>query len=654
MPQAPTPAVRSPLLSTKLFLPRLRPGLVARPQLVQMLAAAATAPLTLVSAPAGFGKTTLVAAWVQQQPLPAGWLSLDTGDNDPNRFLAYLIAALQSAEPGIGRELGAGLAAGQPPPIEAAAIMLVNDLAQLPHDILLVLDDFHVIDEPRIEQALATLVAHQPPQLHLLIASREDPPLPLARMRAQGQLVEMRAQELRFSPDEAAAFLNQSMGLTLSPQQAADLDARIEGWIAGLQLAGLSLQKSSNAGALIAGLSSNHHFILTYLTEEVLRQQPPAVQDFLLQTSILQRLTVPLCDAVCERAGSTELLDALYAANVFVIPLDTEHTWFRYHHLFRDLLLSQLQRTQAELVPVLHRRASAWYARHGEPAAAIDHALDAGDYTGDYVPAVALLETHARPLVLGGYAQTVAGWLQRLPPEWQAAGPQANVAFAWSLLLRGQLDEIERYLRNAEAGLTGPPAVSPPGQLPPGSQAQAALRAEILGLRAGVVSLRGETERACAMAREAVAGAPPDDIYVQGATRFCLATACNYAGHTVEAIAAYQEALSLCRKSGNALAAMLSVANLSLLLFERAASCRKQPASAAASLPKQSGSAPSTRRSSPPCAGRWRTSCMNGMNWRRRGWRRRRHSTWGSAAAMRRRWRMGASCSRASKRRAAN
>jgi LuxR family transcriptional regulator, maltose regulon positive regulatory protein len=578
MPQALTLAVGSPLLSTKLFLPRLRPGMVARPQLAQMLDAAAMYPLTLVSAPAGFGKTTLVAAWAQQQPLPVGWLSLDAGDNDPNRFQAYLVAALQSADPACGRELRAALEGGQAPPIEAAVIMLINDLAQLQHDVLLVLDDFHVIEEPRIEQALATLVAHQPPQLHLLIATREDPPLPLARMRAQGHLVELRAQELRFSPDEAATFLKEGMGLAISPQQAAELDARIEGWIAGLQLAGLSLQKSRDAGAFIAGLTSNHHFILTYLTEEVLRQQPPAVQDFLLQTAILQRLNGPLCDAVCERAGSTELLTALYAANVFVTPLDAEHTWFRYHHLFRDLLQGQLQRTQGELIPILHGRASAWYARHDEPVAAIDHALAAGDLTGDFGLAVAMLETHARPLVLGGYAQTVAGWLQRLPPEWQTAGPQANVAFAWSLLLRGRLGEIERYLRNAEAGLAGT-AAHCQGAADP--QAQAALRAEILGLRAGVVSLQGETERACGMAREAVALAPADDTYVQGATRFCLATACNYAGHTVEAIAAYREALPLCRAASNMVAAMLSVANLSLLLFERgqlqeaAALCRR-------------------------------------------------------------------------------
>ncbi len=587
MSQAPTPAVGSPLLTTKLFLPRLRPGLVPRPHLVRMLHAATTYPLTLVSAPAGFGKTTLVAAWARQQPLPVGWLSLDGGDNDPTRFLAYLVAALQAADPTIGRALGAALAGGQAPPIEPATIMLINDLAQLPHDVLLVLDDFHVIEEPRIEQALAALVAHQPPQLHLLIATREDPPLPLARMRAQGQLVELRAQELRFSPDEAATFLNQVMGLALSPQQTADLDARIEGWIAGLQLAGLSLQKSDDAGALIAGLTHGHHFILTYLTEEVLRQQPPAVQDFLLQTSILQRLHGALCDAVRARSDSTELLGALYTANVFVIPLDAEHSWFRYHHLFRDLLQGQLQRTQGELIPILHRRAAAWYARHDEPAAAIDHALAGGDYGS----AVALLETQARPLVLGGYAQTVAGWLQRLPPEWQTAGPQANIAFAWSLLLRGQLDAIERYLRNAEAALAGPtgaqapspalPADSPASSPPPAPPVQAALRAEILGLRAGVVSLRGETERACAMAREAVAMAPADDIYVQGATRFCLATACNYAGHTVEAIAAYQEALPLCRTAGNMIATMLSVANLSLLLFERgelqaaAALCRR-------------------------------------------------------------------------------
>ncbi len=574
MPHSPSPPLRSPLLATKLFLPRARAALVLRPRLVKLLEAALTHPLTLVSAPAGFGKTTLVATWAQQQPLPVAWLSLDAADNDPNRFLRYLIAALQSLDPALGHDLSDALESGQMPPIEAATITLINDLAELPHDGLLVLDDFHLIDEPRIEQALATLVAHQPPQLHLLLAAREDPPLPLARLRGQGQLVELRAQDLRFSPEETATFLSQVMGLSLSPQQVAELDARIEGWVAGLQLAGLSLQKSDDPGSLIAGISSNHHFILTYLTEEVLRRQPAAVQAFLLQTSILERLSGTLCDTVCERDDSTELLAALYTANAFVVPLDGDHAWYRYHHLFRELLRGQLQRTQPALIPSLHRRAAAWYIGQVQPIEAIEHTLDAGDYA----QVVALLEAHARPLVLQGYAQTVAGWLHRLPGEWQAAGPQANVAFAWSLLLHGQLGEIDGYLRNAEAALM---ATAPAAQPPIRQEDQAALEAEILALRAGLVSLRGETERACTLAREAVAMAPPGNTYVQGATRFCLATAYNYAGRTVEAITTYQEALPLCRAAHNTVAAMLSVANLSLLTFERgqlheaAALCRR-------------------------------------------------------------------------------
>lgn len=556
-------ALGLPILATKLMLPRLRQGLVTRTRLARLLDAAAVQPFTLVSAPAGFGKTTVVAAWAQEGPLPVAWLSLDAADNDPARFLRYLVAALQTLHPAFGRDLHAAIEAGHAPPIERAVITLINELAALPTECLLVIDDFHQIDQGAIEAALQTLVEHQPPQFHLLIATREDPPLPLARLRARGQLVELRAGDLRFTPAETAAFLRQVMGLDLTPQQVAELDAHIEGWVAGLQLAGLSLQRSGDPAALIGGLSGGHHFILTYLTEEVLRRQPPEVQDFLLQTSILDRLCGSLCDAVCERDDSAAVLAHLYAANAFVVPLDDEHIWFRYHPLFRELLHSQLQRTRPDLLPVLHRRAAGWFEAQAQPseivaAEAIDHTLAAGDHAH----AVALLEQHARPLVLRGYAETVAGWLRRLPPEWRAGGPQANVAFAWSLLLRGQLSEIEGYLTDAEAALER-------GEYAAAPDAQAGLRAEILALRAGLVSLRGDTETACRMARTAIESAPPGDLYVQGATRFCLATACNYAGRTVEAMAAYQEALPLCRASGNLVAARLIVANLTLLMIDR-------------------------------------------------------------------------------------
>jgi LuxR family maltose regulon positive regulatory protein len=553
----------SPLLATKLFVPRPRQAIVPRPGLLRLLDGAITQPLTLVSAPAGFGKTTLVATWVQQQPLPAAWLSLDAADNDPNRFLRYFTAALQSVNAG-GRELGEAAAAGQAPPLEAAIVLLINEISALSADIMLVLDDFHVVDEPRIEEALRTLVAHQPPQLHLLLATREDPQLPLARLRGQGQLIELRAQDLRFTPEETATFLQEVMGLRLLPSEVAELDARIEGWVAGLQLAGLSLQKSDDRTRLIAGLASGHHYILGYLTEEVLRQQPLHMQEFLLQTSILESLCAPLCDTVCLRDDSDTLLESLYAANAFVIPLDGEHIWFRYHHLFRELLRSQLQRQQPQNVADLHRRAAGWYAQKQQGVEAIEHALAAADYA----LTIGLLEAHARPLVLQGYAQTVSGWLQRLPSEWQAAGPRANVAFAWSLLLSGRLGEIEQFLRNAEEALancrdaqtaTGGTA----DENPRGTQA------EILALRAAIVSLRGDPVRACAMARQAVGLAPPDDVYAQGATRFCLATALNYAGRTAEAVDTYREALPLCRAAGNTVAAMLIVANLAMLTIER-------------------------------------------------------------------------------------
>ena len=318
------------------------------------------------------------------------------------------------------------------------------------------------------------------------------------------------------------------------------------------------MQNREHPAELIAALSGSHHFILSYLTEEVLRQLSPERQSFLLETSVLARLTGPLCDAVTGGAGSDAILEELYTSNVFVIPLDDDHRWYRYHHLFADLLRSQLNRSQPSSAPVLHARASAWYEQQGAAAEAIEHAFAAGDYPH----VVDLLETHAREVVLQGYAQTVEHWLGRLPGQWRVAGPRANLAFAWSLLLRGQLREIEPYLDNAEA------AAAERSQA--GAQLEATrILAETLALRAGLVSLRGDTERGCELARQAVERAPHDDMYVQGMARFCLGTAYNYAGRVVEAIEAYQNALPLCRASDNTVAAMLIVANLAMLYIAR-------------------------------------------------------------------------------------
>jgi LuxR family maltose regulon positive regulatory protein len=551
MTDAAASGLAPPLLATKLFIPTTRQTTVPRPQLAGRLDASLSHPLTLVAAPAGFGKTTLVSTWARRQPTPVAWLSLDEGDNDPVRFLGYLVAALQTADPSIGQAVQSALGATNAPPPSAVIAALINDLSRLDADLLLVLDDLHLVDAAPIHDALATLVAHQPPQLHLMLVTREDPQLPLARLRARGELVELRGLDLRFTPAEAALFLHEVMGLTLDADELAALDARIEGWAAGLQLAALSLQNSPNPGQAIARLSGSHHFILNYLADEVLRQLSSERQSFLLETAVLAQLNGDLCDAVTGRTDSRARLEELLAANIFVIPLDDEHRWYRYHHLFADLLRHQLQRTMPGRAAVLQQRASAWYEAQGDAAAAVDYALAAADYPR----AVRLLEQHARSVVLQGCAQTVETWLRRLPEAWRQAGPRASLAFGWSLLLRGQIDEIEPYLHDAEAA----------GHAAGG----AAIQAEALALRAGVTSLRGDPERGCELARAAVALAPANDLYVQSMTAFCLGTACNYAGRDAEAIATYRAALPLCTTAGNRVAATLIVGNLTLLYSAR-------------------------------------------------------------------------------------
>lgn len=533
------------LLATKLFIPRARQNLVSRLHLVARLNQCLSHKLTLISAPAGFGKTTLISAWAQELPQPVAWLSLDEADNDPTRFAHYLVGALQQIDPAICRDVLDAPA----PRIDTVIEALINDLATCPADFVLVLDDFHLIDDAAIHEAIRTLVAHQPPQMHLVIATREDPQLPLARLRALGQLLELRAQDLRFSSAETAAFLKDVMGLALNAQDVSELEARVEGWVAGLQLAALSMQHRENPGELIAALSGSHHFILSYLTEEVLRQLSPELQTFLLQTSVLDQLSGPLCDALTGRTDSAALLERLHTSNAFVIPLDETHQWYRYHHLFADLLRNQLNHTQPQLAHTLHARASAWFElQEGGASEAIEHAFAAEDYPR----LVRLMEVYARPVLLQGYAQTVENWLRRLPQEWRMAGPHANLAFAGSLMLRGQLGEVEPYLRNAEAA-----ALSN------------AVSAEVCALRAGLASVRGDSQEGCRLALEAVALAPPEDLYLQGMVRFYLGMVYNYAGQVVPAIAAYQDALPLCRAADNTLASMLIVANLALLYHTR-------------------------------------------------------------------------------------
>lgn len=558
-------AAHEPLLATRFFVPQPRTAQVARPALLERLERGRDCGLLLVSAPAGYGKTTLLAAWVAQRRAPVAWLTLDAADNDPIRLLRYLLAALQQLDATLGQEAQAALQSAAPPPPSTVLAMMINEMAaRAQQHYLLILDDFHLLEDVPALEIIQMLVAHRPSCLHLGIATREDPPLPLARLRAQGAVIEVRAQDLRFSTAETAQFLRSVMGLTLPADVLAALDARIEGWPAGLQLAALSLQGQANPSAALAGLTGSQHYILNYLTEEVLRRLPAEQQAFLLDTALLPRLSAPLCDELLDRCDSAAQLEALYAANLFVTPLDDAHHWWRYHQLFAELLRAQLQLRQPARAADLLRRASAWFAAQGQPAAAIDLACSAQDYA----EAVALMEQHARQQVQQGYVRTVEQWLQRLPAAWRPAGRRANLAFAWSLLLRGRLHEVEPCLQRAEGAAQA-------------ATDDAAIRSEALALRAALAAVRGDVSTALRLATDALTLAPDDDPNALGAAHFAAGTAHNYAGDTSAAIASYRAALPLCQQAGNTIAAMLIVGNLAMLHLARgqlhaaAALCRE-------------------------------------------------------------------------------
>ena len=444
----------APLLVTKLHAPRPRAGLVSRSRLSQRLDAGATSTLMLVSAPAGFGKTTLLAEWLADTPLKrsVAWVSLDEGDNDPVAFWRYVLAALGKAEPGVGATELALLGTPQPPPIQQVLTSLLNDLDAPGDHIVLVLDDYHQVESREVQEAMGFLLDHLPARLHVVIASRTDPDVPLPRLRARGDLVEVRAAELRFTPAEVATYLNEAMGLQLSAEQVAALEERTEGWIAALQLAALSMQGRDDVAGFIAGFTGDDRYIVDYLAEEVLQRQPAAVRDFLLQTSVLERLNGPLCDAVTETAGGKVVLEALDRGNLFVVPLDDHRQWYRYHHLFADVLRAHLWDESPDLVAELHRRACDWFAANGEPSEAIEHAIAGGHHER----AADLLERALRDLARDRQEARLRGWVERLPEEVLAARPVLSNGYAGALMGTNQFEDVERHLRNAERWLATP------------------------------------------------------------------------------------------------------------------------------------------------------------------------------------------------------
>jgi LuxR family maltose regulon positive regulatory protein len=511
------------ILATKLYIPPPRSKIVLRPRLIERLNEdlSASCKLTLISAPAGFGKTTLVSEWAAVCERRVAWLSLDEGDNDPTSFLAYLVAALQTIAANIGKGVLAILHASQPQPlpIESILIALLNEITTVADNFVLVLDDYHAIDSKPVGSVLTFLLEHLPPQMHLVIATREDPHLPLARLRARGQLTELRAADLRFTPAEAAEFLGQVMGLNLSAEDIAALEARTEGWIAGLQLAALSMQGHQDVTSFIQSFTGSHHFVLDYLVEEVLHQQTESIQNFLLRTSILDRLCGSLCDAVLldPSASGQETLEYLEHANLFIVPLDNERHWFRYHHLFADLLRQRLQRSSTLStgkekggVDELHRRASEWYEHNGSAADAIRHALAAEDFAraADLVELVMPGTDRSRQ-----YA-TLLGWLKAIPDELVRLRPVLSYWYASISMSCGELGGVEPRIRDAERWLD---TTADTAAMVVVDEAEfRRLPGMIAIIRAGLALARGDMPETVKNARRVLDLAPEDDLLMLG------------------------------------------------------------------------------------------------------------------------------------------
>lgn len=554
-----------PVLTTKLFMPPLRATLVPRSRLTARLANGVSRPLTLICAPAGFGKTTLMSEWRSLAPnCPLAWLSLGDEDNDLTCFLTCLAAALAHLRPEISDVALAQLKASGPLSSQAVLTALINSLAALPETSVLVLDDYHVITAEPVHGAVTFLLDHLPSSLHLVILSRVDPPLPLARLRSRNQLTEIRAADLRFTPDETATFLNQVMGLDLPAELLKTLEARTEGWIAGLQLAALSLQAHDAQGRadFAAAFGGSHHYILDYLTEEVLNAQPEPMRSFLLQTSILDRLCGSLCEAVVEAGDKKPLdgqamLEALEQKNVFVIPLDEERRWYRYHHLFGDVLNRRLEHLLPEWLPELHCRASDWYERNGFIPEAIHHALTGGDINR----AIQLIEQNGCLLLIRGEITTLLKWVQAVEPH-SAPRPWFFIFRAWACALTGDLQRVESLLRDAESLIA---------VLEPLTEVNT-MNGAITAARAHRANILGQAPLAADYARQALALLPDNNLVTRSLRTVAtslLGDACSISGDLETARQAYVEAMRIGQTAGDIHLAIVINSNLANILIEQ-------------------------------------------------------------------------------------
>ena len=536
------PSAQDVLLATKLHVPRPQPGVVPRPRLAQQLDDGLGRGLVLVCAPAGYGKTVLLADWAQRGPQLAAWLSLDTGDNDPARFWRHAIAALDRVRPGIGERVAPLLGPPAPQSFDGLVTALINELAEPgADDVRLVLDDYHTIGAQPVHTSLEFLLEHRPPGLELVLASRSDPPLSLARLRARGQLTELRAADLRFTAGEAAALLQQvAPGELLPDAVVTALASRTEGWAAGLQLAALSLRGQPDVDGFVAAFTGSHRYVLDYLAEEVLERQPAQLRTFLLETSVLERLSGSLCDAVTGRPGSQALLEQIERDGLFLVPLDEVRNWWRYHHLFADLLRARLEQEPGQAAE-LHRRAAAWYEEHGLPDDAIRHATAAGEM----LRAARLIERHFDTVYsLRGEGATIQRWLSALPHDLIWSRPRLLLTQAQVAATGGRLDEVEPLLEAAErAAGSGveeafEPTVGRAGSLLVNIPAHIALH------RSYLAQLRGDAEGTAAFARQALGELHQGEWMLNSTIQGFLAVAEWLRGQLAEAERAFVSSLA--------------------------------------------------------------------------------------------------------------
>jgi LuxR family maltose regulon positive regulatory protein len=557
------------LLTTKLYVPPLRPSFVSRSRLVEWLDEGLRRGhrLTFVSAPAGYGKTTLVAEWLRGLRRPVAWLSLDESDSDPIRFLAYLVAALQQVDDAIGQGIQGALQSPQLPPVESLVTALINDIAAQPVAFVLVLDDYYLIGDLAVHEAVGFLLEHQPLQMHLVVVTREDPPLPLPRLRAQGQMTELRTSDLRFTAAEAAAFLNRAMGLNLAPEEVSALEAKTEGWIAGLQLAAVSLQKQTDRAEFIRRFAGDDRHVMDYLVDEVLSHQPEPVQHFLLQTSILERLCGPLCNAVTGRDDSQPILGHLERANLFVVPLDNRRYWYRYHHLFAELLRQRLGQSPSFIasegeeerggVETLHLRASRWYQREGFIAEAVSHALASSDPEH----ATDLIERYAAVIWDRGETALVHNWLEALPEGVVRSSPSLCIRRAWFAVVDSSepmgsfVKVVERWLQDAERAWA---ARSSDADEP----ASSGFFSDVAAIRAFLSLRRGDDPKeVIEFARQALDCTPERAFGPRTALFFLLGNAYRALGNEHAALQAFADARKAGEAGGSLYAALLAVCN---------------------------------------------------------------------------------------------